>query len=268
MYGVSARSSAAVNVMILAAQKAARSLIRDFGELENLQVSRKSFGNFVTAADERSESILLEELTKARPEYDIITEEKGEIAARRPRSPYDQNGGYRWIIDPLDGTTNFLHGIPQFAVSIALEQRGEILAGVVYNPVQNELYWAEKGKGAFLNNQRLRVSGRRVLETTVVGVGSTFGCRGLETGPQMLKAISAQVGSIRHLGSSLLSMAYVAAGRFDGFFEATLPLWDRAAGIILIREAGGFVSEWAGSESVLGSNEAVHEALKKILKKG
>lgn len=266
MYGVSTRSSAVVNVMILAAQKAARSLIRDFGELEKLQVSRKSFGNFVTTADEKAESILLEELSKARPEYDILTEEKGEIPAQRPRSQYDLNGGYRWIIDPLDGTTNFMHGIPLFAVSIALERRGEILAGVVYNPVQNELYWAERGKGAYLNNQRLRVSGRRVLETCVVGVGSTFGCRGMQTGPQTLARISAQAGSIRHMGSSLLSMAYVAAGRFDGFFEATLPAWDRAAGIVLIREAGGFVSEWNGPDSVIGSNEVLHEAMKKILR--
>lgn len=265
MFGVSSRSSAVVNVMILAVQKAAKSLVRDFGELEKLQVSQKSFGNFVTTADEKSEDILLEELSKARPEYDILTEEKGPIQASRPRSRFDQNSGYRWIIDPLDGTTNFWHGVPYFAVSVALEYREEIIAGVVYNPIMNELYWAEKGKGAFLNNQRLRVSGRRSSEAALISIGSVSGFRGLEKGTHKLQALSKKIGAIRHFGATSLDLAFVAAGRFDAFFEADLPLWDRAAGIILIREAGGFVSEWYGPNSILGSNDALHNPLKKLL---
>jgi myo-inositol-1(or 4)-monophosphatase len=263
MLGISSRSSASVNVMILAVQKAARGLVRDFGELEKLQVSAKSLGNFVSTADKRSETVLLEELSNARPEYDILTEERGEIPAQQPRSKFDQNGGYRWIIDPLDGTTNFWHGIPHFAISIAIEHHGVITAGVVYNPITSELFWAEKGSGAFLNNQRIRVSGRRTMEAALVATGSTFGFRGVDNGSTRLSTIFRQVAAIRHFGATSLDLAFVAAGRLDAFFEAGAPLWDFAAGEVLLREAGGTTSRW--KNGIIGSNEPLHEYLKIML---
>lgn len=261
MYGVSSRSSASVNVMVLAVQKAAKSLVRDFCELEKLQVSAKSFGNFVTTADARSEDILVHELSKARPDYEILTEEKGEVAATAPTFKLDPLGGYRWIIDPLDGTTNFWHGIPHFAVSVALERKGEILAGVVYNPITDELYYGEKGKGVFLNNQRIRVSGRRSLEAALVGLGSSTGAQGR---PLNRPGI-ARIGALRHFGSCSLDLAYVASGRLDAFFEADLPLWNRAAGSVLVKEAGGFVGTWCGESSILASNTSLHPSLAKLL---
>lgn len=257
MYGISSRSSAAVNVMVLAVQKAAKSLVRDFCELEKLQVSAKSFGTFVTTADARSEDILLNELSKARPDYEILTEEKGEVAPSAPAFRLDPLGGYRWIIDPLDGTTNFWHGIPHFAVSVALEHRGEVIAGVVYNPITDELYYGEKGKGVFLNNQRIRVSGRRSLEAALVGLGSPSDHRG---NPNLSK-----VGALRHFGAPSLDLAFVASGRLDAFFDADLPLWNRAAGIVLVKEAGGLVSSWCGESSLLASNNALHSSFMHLL---
>lgn len=268
MLGVFGRSSAVMNVMVLAVQKAAKGLIRDFGELEKLQTSQKSFGNFVTTADHRSETILIEELSKARPEYDILSEEKGEIPALKPRSRFDQNGGYRWIIDPLDGTTNFWHGIPHFAISVALEHYSEIIAGLVYDPIANDLYWAEKGSGAFLNKQRIRVAGRKDLASALVATGSVFGFRNVLDGGKRLQTLSTQIGTIRHLGASSLDLAFVASGRLDAFFETSLPLWDRAAGTILVQEAGGVVSECISNkpDSILACSASIDAPMGKALK--
>ncbi|GHS90904.1 inositol monophosphatase [Alphaproteobacteria bacterium] len=266
MLGLPGRSSSVMNVMILAVQKAARGLVRDFCELEKLQVSRKDFGNFVTTADRRSEDILLEELSHARPEYDFLSEERGEVPAKNPRSRFEQNGGYRWIVDPLDGTTNFWHGVPHFAVSIALEHHQDIVAGVVFNPITDELFWGEKGCGAFLNNQRIRVSGRKSLEAAVISTGSVFGERYAKSAPHKLQSLIGKVGAFRHFGACTLDLAFVAAGRFDAFFETQLPLWDKAAGALLIREAGGYTAVLDDlPESLLGSNEALHDALRRVL---
>jgi myo-inositol-1(or 4)-monophosphatase len=257
-----------MNVMIMAVQKAARGLIRDFGELEKLQASPKSFGNFVTSADKRSEALLIEELSLARPDYDFLTEESGEIQATFSHSKFDKSGGYRWIVDPLDGTMNFWHGVPYFSISIALAYYDEIIAGVVYNPVTNELFWAEKGKGAFLNKQRLRVSGRKDLEAAIVCTGSVFGERLAGKMPQKMPALVGKVGSFRHFGASTLDLAFVAAGRFDAFFETSIHLWDQAAGQILIREAGGIVAPLEPDpDSILASNPALYNPLRLLLTK-
>ncbi|MDR1598232.1 MAG: inositol monophosphatase [Holosporales bacterium] len=263
MLGISSRSSAAVNVMVLTVQKAATGLIRDFGELEKLQVSAKDFGNFVTTADQRSERLLIDELSKARPEYDILSEERGEVPARQPRSKFDQNGGYKWIIDPLDGTMNFLHGIPHFAVSVALSHHDEVIAGVVFNPITNELYWGERGAGAFLNNRRIRVSGRRAMASAIVATGSTFGFRGRDDGHARLNAISKRIGAIRHFGATSLDLAFVASGKMDAFFDARTNAWDTAAGEILVKEAGGSVSPYG--DGIVASNLSMHDELKGIL---
>lgn len=268
MLGIVSRSSPVMNVMILAVEKAAKGLIRDFGELEKLQASRKSFGNFVTTADKRSENILIEELSHARPEFDLLSEERGAIAAERPRSRFDQNGGYRWIIDPLDGTTNFWHGIPHFSISVALEHHNEIVAGVVYDPIANDLYWAEKGGGAFLNKQRIRVSGRSALDTAIVATGSTFGMRHIPDAGMRLQKIAPKIGAIRHLGASTLDLAFVASGRIDAFFEADLPLWDKAAGQLLVQEAGGTIKEMipGQSQSLLASSMALAQPMEELIR--
>lgn len=265
MFGVLGRSSATVNVMFLAVQKASKGLIRDFGELEKLQTSKKSFGNFVTTADKRAENILIEELSKSRPEFDFITEESGFIQAVKPLSKFDANSGYCWIIDPLDGTTNFWHGIPHFAVSVALQHKGEIIAGVVYNPVTDEMYWAEKGAGAFLNQQRIRVSGRKTLEEAIVTTGSVFGFRGVNDAGRRLQNLTRKFGAIRHLGASSLDLAFVASGRVDAFFEAEIQLWDRAAGEILVKEAGGVVSKFGEQDqnSILATNGSLYTNMQK-----
>ncbi len=261
MYGVSSRSSAAVNVMVMAVQKAAKSLVRDFCELEKLQVSAKGFGNFVTTADARSEEILIRELSKARPDYEILSEERGEVEAVSPRLKVDPLGGYRWIIDPLDGTANFWHGIPHFAVSVALEHKGDVLAGVVCNPITDELFYGEKGKGVFLNNQRIRVSGRRNLAAALVGLGSPTG----HQGRPLNRPGIAKIGALRHLGACSLDLAFVASGRLDAFFEADVPLWSRAAGAVLVREAGGLTGTWCGDSSLLASNSFMYPAFAQIL---
>jgi myo-inositol-1(or 4)-monophosphatase len=263
MLSISNRSSAAVNVTILAIQKAARGLVRDFGELEKLQVSSKSLGTFVSTAAKRAEQVLLEELSAARPEFDILTEGRGEIPAASPRSKFDQNGGYRWIISPLDGVINFLHGIPHFSISVAIEHHGEAIAGVVHNPVTSELFWGEKGKGAFLNNQRIRVSGRRTLDSALVGLGSPLGFGKTERAAQCLKMILSQVRAVRNLGGNSLDLAFVAAGRLDAYFESNSPLWASAAGSVLVREAGGSASPWMNG--VVASNEPLHRDIVKII---
>src|SRR5207253_6412579 len=225
--------------MTSAALKAARGLIRDFGEVEQLQVSIKGPGEFVSTADLKAERTLKNELTRARPGYGLLFEESGESAGSDPH--------HRWIVDPLDGTTNFLHGIPHFAISIALERDGEIVAGLVYEPTRDEMYSAEKGLGAYVNDRRLRVSGRRRLGEAVVGTGMPYGPRAGEPGyGATLAAIMGATSGVRRMGSAALDLAYVAAGRYDGFWEFGLQPWDIAAGILLVREAGGYVSDLAG----------------------
>ena len=225
--------SSLMTVMINAARKAARGLQRDFGEVENLQVSVKGPGDFVTASDRRCEQILREELAKARPGYGFLGEEGGATAGSDPES--------RWIIDPIDGTTNFIHGVPLFAIAIAIERAGEIVAGLIYNPVMDELFTAEKGRGAFLNDRRrLRVAARREMHDTLVACGLPHrGNAGNELFRAELAIMQGRVAGLRRTGSACLDLAYVAAGRFDAYWERGLKPWDLAAGIVLVREAGG-----------------------------
>jgi len=254
-----------VNVMGNAALKAARGLIRDFGEVEQLQVSIKGVGEFVSTADLRAERTLKTELKKARPGYAMLFEESGSEAGSDPR--------HRWIVDPLDGTTNFLHGIPHFSISIALERDGEIVAGVVYEPTRDEMFAAEKGLGAYVNDRRLRVSARRQLSESVIGTGMPFGARAGQTGyVETLEAIMRATSGVRRMGSAALDLAYVAAGRYDGFWEFGLAPWDIAAGMLLIREAGGYVSDVAGGHDmmttgdVLAANDHLHLPLARLIK--
>src|SRR6267378_7172722 len=236
--------SALLNVMIKAARKAGRALKRDFGEVENLQVSLKGPANFVTAADRRSEETLREELAKARPGYGFLGEEGGK------REGSDKS--HRWIVDPLDGTMNFLHGIPHFAISIALEREGTIVAGIVYNPANDELFTAERGKGAFLNDRRLRVAARRRLEDAVVGCALPHPARGdAELSRNEHTAIQNKVAGLRRFGAAALDLAWVAAGRVDAYWERGLSPWDMAGGIALVREAGGFVTDLDGREDMI-----------------
>jgi myo-inositol-1(or 4)-monophosphatase len=242
--------SPVVNVMANAALKAARGLIRDFGEVEQLQVSVKGPGDFVSTADLRAERTLKNELSRARPGYGLLFEEGGATAGSDPH--------HRWIVDPLDGTTNFLHGIPHFAISIGLERDGEIVAGIVYEPTRDEMFWAEKGAGAYLNDRRLRVSARRQLAESLVGTGIPFGERGDHPAyVATLAAVAAATSGVRRLGAAALDLAYVAAGRFDGFWEFGLSPWDIAAGLLLVREAGGFVSDLAGGQTMLTSGDVL-----------
>jgi myo-inositol-1(or 4)-monophosphatase len=257
--------SALINVMVKAARRAGRSLKRDLGEVENLQVSLKGPANFVTMADKRAEEMLYEDLTKARPGYGFLGEEGGI------REGADKS--HIWIVDPLDGTTNFLHSIPQFAISIGLQREGTMIAGLIYNPANDELYIAERGKGAFLNDQRLRVAGRRSLGDCVIACGLPHMGRGnLDLSRAEMTAIQAKVAGLRRFGSAALDMAFIAAGRFDGYWERNLQPWDMAAGLIIIREAGGIVSGINGEDDplttghVICGNEYVHAELVKILK--
>ncbi|MGF7009087.1 inositol monophosphatase family protein [Aminobacter sp. BE322] len=258
--------SAIINVMVQAAMKAGRSLGRDFGEVQNLQVSLKGPGDYVSQADRKAEEIIFTELAKARPGYGFLMEERGAVEG--------EDSQHRWIVDPLDGTTNFLHGIPVFSISIALERQGQIVAAVVYNPAMDELYTAERGGGAFLNDRRLRVSGRTKLTDAVIGCGVPHLGRGHHGNFLLeLRNVMAEVAGVRRLGSAALDLAYVAAGRMDGFWETALSPWDVAAGILLVREAGGFVSDGKGGQdmleggSIVVGNELIHKALLKTLKK-
>src|SRR5690348_4532649 len=257
--------SALVNVMAGAALKAARGLIRDFGEVEQLQVSVKGPSDFVSSADLKAEKILRAELAKARPGYGFLLEEGGASSG--------SDLHHRWIIDPLDGTTNFLHGIPHWAISIALERDGEIVAGLVYEPLRDEVFWAEKGTGAFVNDRRLRVSARRNLAEAVIGTGIPFRGHGQhEPYLKTLGAVMAATSGVRRAGSAALDLAYVAAGRFDGFWEFGLQIWDIAAGILLVREAGGYVTDLSGGHAmlatgdVLAANDHLHLPLARLLK--
>lgn len=249
--------SALLNVMVDAVRKAGRALSRDFGEIENLQVSVKGPGDFVTAADRRAEQILRDELGRSRPGYGFLLEEGGVVEGSDPHN--------RWIVDPLDGTTNFLHGLPIFAVSVALERQGVIVAGVVYNPAMDELFVAERGSGAFLNDRRLRVAGRTRLHESVVATGIPHLGRGDHAAYlAILPKVMNEVAGIRRCGAAAIDLAWLAAGRFDGFFESGLHYWDMAAGLILIREAGGFVTDAEGRDrmattgTVVAGNEHIH----------
>src|SRR4030088_2130422 len=257
--------SALLTVMIKAARKASRTLKRDFGEVENLQVSLKGPGNFVTAADRKAEETLKAELAKARPGYSSL----GEKSATTP----GPDTSHTWIVDPLDGTTNFLHGIPQFAISIGLQSEGTMIAGLIYNPANEELYIAERGKGAFLNDQRLRVAGRRRLGECVIACGLPHIGRGDHDLSRMeMNEIQNRVAGVRRSAAASLDMAFVASGRLDGYWERNLQPWDMAAGQIIVREAGGIVSGIAGDDDPLKTghlicgNEHVHAELVKILK--
>lgn len=258
--------SALLNVMVQAARKAGRGLARDFGEVENLQVSLKGPGDFVSAADKKSEQVLFEELRKARPTFGFLMEERGEVEGDDPTN--------RWVVDPLDATTNFLHGIPAFAISVALERNGVPVAGVVYNPATDELYTAEKGGGAFLNDRRLRVSARREMADSVIGTGTPHLGRP-NHGPylQEFRQVMANCAGIRRIGCAALDLAYVAAGRFDGFWENNLNPWDTSAGWLLVKEAGGFVTDKSGKDAIhetktiVAGNEYVHKQLLETLQK-
>jgi myo-inositol-1(or 4)-monophosphatase len=251
------------NVMSAAALKAARRLKRDFGEVEQLQVSVKGPGDFVSTADIKAEKTLREELSKARPGFGFLMEESGETKGRDAR--------HRWIVDPLDGTTNFLHGMPHWAISIGLEEDGEMIAGLVYAPIADEMFFAEKGGGAYLNDRRLRVSARRKLDESLIGTGIPF--KGHGDHPLYLRtlgAVIAETTGARRLGVASLDLAYVAAGRFDGFWEFGLKPWDMAGGLVLIREAGGTVIGLTGADpmvtgDILATNSALHVPLKQLL---
>lgn len=243
-----ALKSPVTNVMEAAARKASRGLIRDFGEIEHLQVSRKGPADYVSAADLRVERILREELSKARPGWALVTEEKGGTL------PQDKEDA--WIADPIDGTTNFLHSIPHFAVTIAHWHQGEIVAGIVYQPIGDELYWAEKGMGAYMNRRRIRVSARQNLGDALITTGMPW--KGNVKHPRYMATLAAvvpEVAGIRRFGAAALDLAWVAAGRFDGFWEFGLHLWDIAAGILLIREAGGAVSDIDGGDEMLARGD-------------
>ena len=227
-----------------AARKAARGLNRDFGELSELQVSRKAPADFVSAADTKAEQTLFEALEKARPGYSFLGEERGLIEGT--------DKTHTWIVDPLDGTTNFLHAIPHFAINIALQREGAIVAAVTYNPITNELFWAEKGKGCFVNDKRLRVAGRKHLDEAVLGTGIPFLGHGQHARfLKELHQISQRVAGVRRFGAASLDLAYVAAGRFDGFWERDLKPWDLAAGLLMITEAGGKVTDCDGEDRAL-----------------
>ncbi len=229
--------SALINVMVKAAEKAAKGLVRDFGEVEHLQVSRKGPGDFVSNADLKAQKILREELSKARPDFGFLMEEADE-------APDTSGKAERFIVDPLDGTTNFLHGFGHWAISIAAERAGELIAGVVYDPIRDECFWAEKGVGAYVNNRRLRVSGRTDLSECLIATGAPF--KGvMHRNPfftRQLEAVMPQVAGIRRCGAAALDMAYVAAGRFDAYWETGVKMWDIAAGLVLVKEAGGFIA--------------------------
>jgi myo-inositol-1(or 4)-monophosphatase len=257
--------SALINVMVKAARRAGRSLKRDLGEIENLQVSLKGPANFVSLADKRAEQMLYDDLTKARPGYGFLGEEGGT------REGSDKSN--TWIVDPLDGTTNFLHGIPQFAISIGLQREGVIVAGVIYNPANDELYIAERGKGAFLNDMRLRVAGRKRLDDCVVACGLPHIGRGdHELSRREMTEMQNRVAGLRRFGAASLDLAFVAAGRLDGYWERNLQPWDIAAGLIMVREAGGIVSGIDGHDNAIESgnvvcgNETIQRELVKILK--
>ena len=246
--------------------KASRSLIRDFGEIENLQVSTKGPGDFVTSADKRTEKILIDEFQKAHPEYGIVTEESGIINKSNIKN--------RWIIDPIDGTMNFLNGIPLFAISVGYEEEGEIKCGVIFNPIMNEMFCAEKGNGAYLNNSRIRVSNKKKIKDALVVTGGPKGASKIKDKIfSEYVNVSNHVSNVRKFGSAALDMAYVACGRFDGYWQRELNYWDVAAGIIILKEAGGFVDFFEEDvnlplkKNILASNSNIHDELRDLINK-
>jgi len=263
---LSVSRSALINVMVRAAEKAARTLIRDFGEVEQLQVSKKGPADFVSAADLAAERTIRAELVKARPDFGLLMEESGKGGPADAKS--------RWIVDPLDGTTNFLHGVPHWAISIAAETDGMIVAGVIHDPINDELFWAERGQGAYVNSKRLRVSGRRHLDQALVATGMPF--KGRKLAPNYLSELDlvmAETSGVRRFGSAALDLAYVAAGRYDAFWEYGLSPWDSAAGAILVTEAGGFISEVDGGAnpifgtSVLATNSELNRPIRDLIRR-
>lgn len=260
------QGSANLNLMIKAARRAGKSLVKDFREVENLQVSTKGPGDFVSKADREAERLIKEELMGARPTYGWLGEETGGEDGADPTR--------RWIVDPLDGTTNFLHGMPHWAISIALEHKGEIVSAVVYDPAKDEMFWAEKGAGAWLNdNRRLRVSGRRSMSEAVFATGVPFGAK--KTLPAMLADLARLMpacAGVRRWGAASLDLAYVAAGRFDGYWERELQPWDIAAGLLLVKEAGGMVGPVREGDDILGrgtilcANEPLFEGFAKVIR--
>ncbi|MHA1569220.1 MAG: inositol monophosphatase family protein [Alphaproteobacteria bacterium] len=257
--------SAIINVMAAAAHKAARRLIRDFGEVEHLQVSRKGPADFVSQADRRAERVLREELSKARPSFGLLMEETGAVEGR--------DSAHRWLVDPLDGTTNFLHGIPHWAISIALQREDDIYAGVIYDPLRDEMFWAERGLGAYVNDTRIRVSSRGALADAVVATGLPFGERpGRAETMAVLPTVMDATAGIRRFGSAALDLAFVAAGRYEAFWEYGLEPWDVGAGIVLVREAGGLVSDLSGGtdmiygKSIVTANGALFDPFTRLLR--
>lgn len=263
--------SGLIRVMERAARKAGQRLRRDFGEIEHLQVSRKGPADFVSKADRAAERTIYDELLQARPGWGFLLEEAGEIEGE-PDTP-------RWVVDPLDGTTNFLHGLPHFAISIAAQEPrldgkgwGDVIAALVYQPITDESFWAEKNRGAWLQDRRLRVSARRRLDESLIATGIPFAGAG-DPGQwnRIYQALAPQIAGIRRYGSAALDLAWVAAGRYEGFWEAGLKPWDTAAGCLLVREAGGFVTDWRGraepvcDAQVLAGNDALHSRLHKLL---
>jgi len=254
-----------LNVMANAAFNAARGLIRDYGEVEHLQVSRKGPGDFVSTADKKAENSIYKDLKKARPTYGFVMEESGEI-------PGEED--YTWYVDPLDGTTNFLHAVPHFAISIGLQKGTEMIAGVIYDPIKDELFYAEKGGGAFLNERRLRVSARQQLTDALLGTGIPFASHTKENQTKFqgsLEQVMPLVAGVRRMGAAALDMAYVAAGRYEGYWELGISSWDIAAGIVLVQEAGGYVcdlndgNDSFGTNSILATNQFLNQPLKDIL---
>ncbi len=259
-------NSPQINLISRACMKASRSLIRDFGEIENLQVSTKGPGDFVTSADRRTEKILIEELQKAHPDYGIVTEESGIINK--------SNTTNRWIIDPIDGTMNFLNGIPQFAISVGYEEEGDIQCGVIFNPIMNEMFCAEKGNGAYLNNTRIRVSNKKQLRDSLIVTGGPKGSSKIKDKIfSEYIVVSKNVSNVRKLGSAALDIAYVACGRFDGYWQRELNYWDIAAGLIILREAGGFIEFFDNNKNhpleknILATNSNIHNEFKDLINK-
>mgnify|MGYP001250363312 CR=1 FL=1 len=259
-------NSPQINLITRACMKASRALIRDFGEIENLQVSSKAPGDFVSSADKRTEKVIIDELQKAHPEFGIITEETGIINK--------SNINNRWIIDPIDGTMNFLNGIPQFAISIAYEENQEVKCGVIFNPITNEMFLAEKGNGAFLNNSRIRVSSKKKIEDSILVTGGPrFSSNIKEKIFSEYINVSKKVSNVRKFGSAALDMAYVASGRFDGYWQRELNYWDIAAGIIIVQEAGGFINLFEQNKketlkkNIIATNANIHEEFVDLITK-
>ncbi|MBE9603831.1 inositol monophosphatase [Acetobacteraceae bacterium H6797] len=268
---MSPRLSPALNVVVAACEKAGKRLLRDFGEVENLQVSMKGPGDFVSQADLRAEETLRTELAKARPKFAFLMEESGKSG--------DEDWEWRWVVDPLDGTTNFLHGIPHWAISVGIEKRtgpetSEIVAGVIYNPAGNELFWAEKGMGAYLNDKRLRVSGRRDMREAVFATGIPYaGVPRKAEFSAIVQRVMPQVAGVRRFGAAALDLAWVAAGRYDGYWELGLNAWDIAAGLILVKEAGGLVTDPEGADAyangmVVAGNQILQPKLRALVHEG